>query len=64
MHQRPRAGQPVAGGAAVGRCGVGADHDQVLDQEALAAVDKRSGGMKQGTARDNRGTQRTVVLWP
>jgi hypothetical protein len=38
--QRPRARQPVAGGAALGRGGVGADLDQVLDQEAFAAVGK------------------------
>jgi hypothetical protein len=43
MHQRPRARQPVAGGAALGRCGVGTDLDQVLDQEALAAVDEGGG---------------------
>jgi hypothetical protein len=43
MHQRPRACQPVAGGAALGRCGVGADLDQVLDQEAFAAVGEGGG---------------------
>jgi hypothetical protein len=38
MYQRPRARHPVASGGALGRCGVGADLDQVLDQEAFAAV--------------------------
>ena len=38
MYQRPRPRHPVAGGGALGRSGVGGDLDQVLDQEAFAAV--------------------------
>ena len=37
MYQRPQA-PSVAGGGALGQCGVGADLDQVLDHEAFAAV--------------------------
>jgi hypothetical protein len=64
MYQRPRARHPVAGGGALGRCGVGADLDQVLDQEAFAAVGEGGRVGRHAVVGAPHGRKSTSRDWP